>query len=55
MATFGFLAILLGTGLTCLGVFWPRYVSVLEFAGGTLVIVGLVAIGHELASLPFQR
>ena len=50
-AALGFGVILLGTGLTCLGFIWPKYVSILEFSGGVLVIAGLVVIGFQLGKL----
>ena len=50
-AALGLGVILLGTGLTCLGFLWPRYVSIFEFSGGVLVIAGLVVIGRELGNL----
>ncbi len=51
MAALGFGAVLLGTGLACLGFVLPRSVAALEFAGGLLVVTGLALIGRELAML----
>ena len=53
VATVGFGAILLGTALTVLGTLFPKHVSAMEFAGGTLLITGLVMIGSRLAVFRF--